>query len=180
LREIQGDPVIAEVGVGIGATTLRMAEIMDNRGELHIFDREQVANELYGDLVGRGFTNIVNHPNSHRIWDSYHWSMAKMISEGRAEMFDLVYVDGAHTYLHDGLAFFLSDRLMKVGGLIVFDDYGWRFSASTAKTKFENLTQEQRETPQIKMVVDDLVEHHIAFETVVPKKVYRKTTSVWR
>lgn len=173
-------PVVAEIGVGIGATTLRIAEIMENRGELHIFDREEVANDLYTDLIARGFTNIVNHPNSSRAWDSYHWPLAKMINEGQREVFDLVFLDGAHTYLHDGLTFFLADRLMKIGGLILFDDYRWRFSASTAKTKFPNLTAEQRYTPQIKMVVDDLVEHHVCYETVKRKKIYRKVASLWR
>jgi predicted O-methyltransferase YrrM len=56
-------PVIAEIGVGIGATTLAMAQALDNRGELHLFDLRAT---IVADLAGRGFTSIRGFGNSDR------------------------------------------------------------------------------------------------------------------
>jgi predicted O-methyltransferase YrrM len=51
-------------------------------------------------------------------------SLARMVADGQAE-FDLVYVDGSHLaqdVLTDAV---LSFRLLKRGGLAIFDDYLW-------------------------------------------------------
>ena len=53
-------------------------------------------------------------------------ALPRMLSEGRAGSFDFVYVDGSHRapdVLSDAVFAFL---LMRPGGLIGFDDYGWR------------------------------------------------------
>lgn len=170
-------PIVAEIGVGIGATTLRLAEVTQNRGELHIFDFQENVEQLTADLADRGFTNIIAHGNSQASWDSYHWSLAQMISGGAAlESFDLVYIDGSHAYLHDALAFFLVDRLLKLGGLVMFDDYDWRYANSRylAKNRDSIMTREQAETKQVKMIVDDLVMTHIGYDVDIPQKSFRK------
>lgn len=54
--------------------------------------------------------------------------LAKLLSEGKTSYFDFIYVDGSHQapdVLCDAL---LSFELVKIGGLIVFDDYLWKFS----------------------------------------------------
>ena len=47
-------------------------------------------------------------------------------------IYDYIYVDGSHAWEIDGLAFFLLDRLLKPGGYMDFDDYGWSMAASPA------------------------------------------------
>jgi tRNA A58 N-methylase Trm61 len=64
-------PVVAEIGVGIGATTLAIAALLDNRGELHLYDFQAKLDELVGDLAGIGFANIRSFGNTDRHWDSY-------------------------------------------------------------------------------------------------------------
>jgi protein arginine kinase len=44
------DPVVAEIGVGVGATTRELAAILDNRGALHLYDFESKLAELIADL----------------------------------------------------------------------------------------------------------------------------------
>lgn len=51
--------------------------------------------------------------------------LVKLLSQGAQSSFDLVYIDGSHQapdVLADAV---LGFRLLKVGGLIVFDDYLW-------------------------------------------------------
>lgn len=171
-------PIVGEIGVGIGATTLPMAEILSNYGLIHIFDFETSVRELQADLKQRGFKNIVPHGNTDRYWDSYHWSLAEMIRNPvNNQIFDLIYIDGAHTYLHDALAFFQCDRLLKVGGLMIFDDYNWRYADSNymKKNRLLYMTQQQVDAFQINMFIEDLVSAHIGYETVKKNKVFRKT-----
>ena len=47
-------PMVAEIGVGIGATTLAMATMLDNRGELHLYDFQDKVAELTADLANLG------------------------------------------------------------------------------------------------------------------------------
>ncbi|NDD11596.1 MAG: class I SAM-dependent methyltransferase, partial [Betaproteobacteria bacterium] len=51
--------------------------------------------------------------------------LAQLIARGRANYFDLAYIDGSHQapdVLFDALAAF---RLVRPGGLLIFDDYLW-------------------------------------------------------
>ena len=51
--------------------------------------------------------------------------LPRLLAEGRREHFDLIYVDGSHQapdVLADAV---LSFQLLKVGGLLIFDDYVW-------------------------------------------------------
>jgi predicted O-methyltransferase YrrM len=72
---------------------------------------------------------------SHRVQlvidpDSYIWWLRRRLREqlrdGRVEpAYDFVFIDGAHTWDTDALAFALVDRLIKPGGWILFDDLAW-------------------------------------------------------
>lgn len=91
-------------------------------------------------------------------------------------IYDYIYLDGAHVFLHDALAFFLSDRLLKVGGCIDFDDYFWSVEGSKwmAERRHEYMTNEQIEAQQVKLVIDNLVAANRRYEEVTPHKVFRK------
>jgi predicted O-methyltransferase YrrM len=52
-------------------------------------------------------------------------ALIKLLAEGRGESFDLIYVDGSHQapdVLADAV---LSFQLLRVGGVLIFDDYLW-------------------------------------------------------
>ncbi|MFC3067657.1 class I SAM-dependent methyltransferase [Phenylobacterium soli] len=54
-----------------------------------------------------------------------HEALARHLAEGRSEAFDLIYIDGSHQapdVLTDAV---LAFRLLKVGGIVIFDDYLW-------------------------------------------------------
>jgi predicted O-methyltransferase YrrM len=179
IKANQHAPVFAEFGVGIGATTLEVAKILNNSGEIHVFDFHENVQELRNDLYTRGFTNVFPHGNTSKYWDSYHWNVSKLLQAGQDERFDLIYIDGAHTYLHDALAFFMCDRLLKVGGIMIFDDWNWRYADSQYMKDIRHLymTDEQISANQIGMFIRELVETHIGYETLLANEVYRKVAS---
>jgi hypothetical protein len=170
------DPVVAEIGVGVGATSRELARILDNRGALHLYDFESRLSELIADLEELGYRNVIGFGNSTKYWDSYNWSLLCQIEGTPGPIYDYIYLDGAHVFLHDALAFILSDRLLKVGGCIDFDDYFWSVAGSKwmADRRHEFMTNEQIEAQQVKLVVENLVVPNPRYEEVTPHKVYRK------
>jgi predicted O-methyltransferase YrrM len=182
IKANNADPMFAEFGVGVGATTLEVAKILDNHGEIHIFDFHESVQELRYDLHVRGFTNVHPHGNTNKHWDSYHWSVSKLLEEGKTEQFDLIYIDGAHTYLHDALIFFMADRILKVNGIMIFDDWSWSFSSSQwmKDIRHQFMTDEQINARQIGMFIRDLVDTHVGYEALLPNEVYRKVASTQR
>ena len=135
LLEREQQPVLCEVGVGIGATSVAICRLLANRGTYHLFDYSSRLDDLKTDLDGLGFTNVVYHGNSRRKLDSYNWALAQMLLARRAAggtvpLFDFVFLDGAHAFHHDAPAALLLKDLLKPGGVILFDDYDWSFAIS--------------------------------------------------
>jgi predicted O-methyltransferase YrrM len=173
-------PMVAEIGVGVGATSLVMAAILDRRGELHLFDFHPKVAELANDLAEIGFDNVKGFGNTDKHWDSYNWTLGQMILNGKEAVYDYIYIDGAHTFVVDALAFVLCDRLLKPGGYLEFDDYNWRFANSRwmQDTRREFMTDEQINTPQVKMVVDLFLHGNANYEAIQPNRLYRKAGRV--
>ncbi|HUS12863.1 MAG TPA: hypothetical protein VMZ30_20505, partial [Pyrinomonadaceae bacterium] len=92
-------------------------------------------------------------------------------------IYDYVYLDGAHTWNIDALAFFLIDRLLKVGGYIDFDDYHWSPQKSRAMnplvTRLMFTTSQIRE-PHVRLIVDLLVKRDPRYAEVKKNKIYKK------
>jgi len=59
--------------------------------------------------------------------------LARLVSEGKSDYFDFVYIDGSHQapdVLCDAV---LGFKLLKVGGVLAFDDYLWADASPTSK-----------------------------------------------
>lgn len=170
----------AEIGVYKGDTALEIANQLDGRGHMHLFDYEDRLCEVERLLRAGGHDNVTLYPNSRRLLDSYNWSLMQLLAEHRGPIFDYVFLDGAHTWAHDALAFLLVDRLLLPGGYIDFDDYTWTLRRSPSMNpdvfpEVEQLyTADQIDTPQVALVVDLLVRLDPAYEEVVPNKIFRK------
>ncbi|MGP1678337.1 MAG: class I SAM-dependent methyltransferase [Burkholderiales bacterium] len=171
---------IAEIGVGIGETSLAFAQYLAGAGVLNLFDRRKTVDAVAAMLGSKGFTNVRAHGCSNRLLDSYNWSLAQLLREHREPIFDYVFLDGAHTWVHDALAFLLVDRLLVPGGYLDFDDYDWTI-ASSPTTNPQRVpamnalyTEEQMRTKQIKMVVDLLVRRSSGYVEVDENKIFQK------
>jgi predicted O-methyltransferase YrrM len=169
----------AEIGVYEGDTAAAIANELGGRGELHLFDFADRTRAVAQRLRAAGHENVVEHPNSRRLLDSYNWSLMRVLQQAEGFAFDYVFLDGAHTWAHDALAFLLIDRLLEPGGYVDFDDYRWtlRDSPSMNPQAFPELVSlyadDQIAERQVQLVVDLLVRGR-GYEEVVPDRIFRK------
>ncbi|MGB2711212.1 MAG: class I SAM-dependent methyltransferase [Conexibacter sp.] len=172
--------VYAELGVYLGGTAQEIAAQLAGEGQIHLFDYADRVGPVAERLRELGHRNVVAHPNTRKALDSYNWSLMKLLREGRAGSFDYVFIDGAHTWAFDALAFLLVDRLLAPGGYVDFDDYDWTLARSpsmnpeTFPTTSRLYTPEQIAEPQVALVVDVLVRAGGRYEELVENKVFRK------
>jgi predicted O-methyltransferase YrrM len=169
----------AEIGVYEGDTAAAIANELGGRGELHLFDFADRTRAVAQRLRAAGHENVVEHPNSRRLLDSYNWSLMRVLQQADGFAFDYVFLDGAHTWAHDALAFLLIDRLLEPGGYVDFDDYRWtlRDSPSMNPQAFPELVSlyadDQIAERQVQLVVDLLVRGR-GYDEVVPDRIFRK------
>jgi predicted O-methyltransferase YrrM len=173
----------AELGVYQGDTALAIAASLGGEGELHLFDFEDRVELVACRLREAGHDNVFAHPNTRRLMDSYNWSLMELLAQHAEPVFDYVFLDGAHTWAHDALAFCLVDRLLLPGGYLDLDDYGWTLRDSPSMNpgvfpEVEELyTHDQIDTAQVALVIDLLVKRDPRYEEVLPNKIFRKAAA---
>jgi hypothetical protein len=168
----------AEFGIYLADTAKNVCSSFPN-STLYLFD--------YHDLIEKAreklsiFGNKVNYyGNTQKYNDSYNWSLINLISENAgALLFDYCFLDGAHTVAVDALNFFLCDKLLRVGGYMDFDDYGWKLKGSSLDPSrvpviADQYTDEQIDSLQVKMIVDELVRRDARYREVVKDKIFQK------
>lgn len=107
--------------------------------------------------------------NSAKIYDSYAWNIAKMYIElkgqNKEKCFDVVYLDGAHTFIFDASALSVLKEMIALGGYIVLDDVNWSIEKSPTCNSLvnpgikEKYTEEQMRECQIKLVKECLLDN---------------------
>lgn len=178
-----GCRTFAEIGIYKGDTSLKIAEHLAGEGEIHLFDFEDNVARVVSVLGAAGHENVVAHGNSRKLMDSYNWSLMGLLREHPEPFLDYVFLDGAHTWALDALAFLLIDRLLVDGGYLDFDDYWWTAARSPtmnpeafpATSKL--YTEEQIAERQVALVVDLLVRRDPRYVEVVDNKIFRKQSS---
>ncbi len=182
---------VAEIGVGVGATTREIYSIVGNSGHIHLFDFGDTLRALQRELESEDIKNITIYPNTRKKFDSYNWSLANLLknqrSKGKAEIFDFVYLDGAHSFHHDAPAAVILKELVKKNGVILFDDYLWSFAASPTanpnvnKSTGDDYTEEQINKPHVALICDLFFDHDsnfekldLGYERVESRRAYRK------
>jgi predicted O-methyltransferase YrrM len=169
-------PVIAEVGIGIGATSSALCQLLGDRGEVWFFDFEDRVTELATDLRAAGHANIRIFGNSRATYDGYGWTLAILLRRTRDRqpegLFDFIYLDGAHVCHHDTLAAVCAKALLKSGGYLLMDDYDWSIASSPTMrpsvnpTIRQHYTEEQIELSHVEMICALLLDNDPQFERV--------------
>lgn len=183
LRRVRAEhdsPTIAEVGVGIGASTIEFVKLLSGAGAIHLFDFEDVVDALVADLRALEMSagvHLVPHGNGRQRFNGYAWSLATMLSSLEAaglqsQIFDFVYLDGAHSFHHDAPACLVLKRMVRPGGYLVFDDMYWSFNRSPVlnpqkKPQIrEDYSEDQLARPHVELVVELFVRSDPEFEQV--------------
>jgi predicted O-methyltransferase YrrM len=108
-----------ETGVAHGISTLAMTQaIAKNQGHHYGIDPCQ-----YNEHQGVALSLLKEHDLASHFTlceGPAHLELPKLIEAG--ETFDFAFIDGMHKFDYKFVDFFLSDKLIKVGGLIAFHD----------------------------------------------------------
>lgn len=163
---------VLELGFAHGVSTCYMAAALDElgHGRVTTIDRRGIdlrRPSIYELLEDLGLGDVVD---VRVAGSSYTWELMRLI-EGCTEdgvcrpRYGFAFIDGAHLWEPDGLAFFLVDKLLRPGGWIVFDDMDWTIARSrVADTPaFARLPRDEQETPQVQKVFDLLVRQHPSY-----------------
>ena len=161
-----------ELGFAHGVSSCYIAAALQQNGEGHLTSvdllssnmRKPSIEDLLYDSGLENFVTVVREVNS------YNWYLKKKIEtqtvEGVCEpSFDLCFIDGSKNWTIDGFAFFLVDKLLREGGTILFDDYGWSYSEHNDKQvtdgiSHREMSEDQLHSPNIKLVFQLLVMQH--------------------
>jgi predicted O-methyltransferase YrrM len=166
---------ILELGFRHGVSTCYLAGAIDELGggSVTTIDRSGARDadpnieELLGRLGLARYVSVFYEPRS------YIWRLMKMLEEDPSPRFDFCYIDGAHDWYTDGFAFFLVDRLLVPGGMIIFDDLDWTFATSPNMRntpEVRSMPEEERVTPQIRKVYELLVKPHASYGEFVVRR----------
>lgn len=153
---------ILELGFGHGNSTCYMAAALDElaRGHIVTIDNESARRRSPDIHTLLERTNLHRYVTPIYAHTSYNWELMRFLQahrrgEPEAPTFEFAFVDGAHTWEVDGLAFFLVDRLLEPDGWVLFDDVHWTLAASPTvrdSPRVKALSEEERRTPQIMRV----------------------------
>jgi predicted O-methyltransferase YrrM len=107
---------------------------------------------------------------------SYTWWLKQLVrdqtdsSSGKcAPLFDFCYIDGAHNWTIDGLAFFLVEKLLRPGGWLLLDDLNWRYDPRRSSfgpgqgPEDLGLSADECSEPHMSAVYELLVRQHHSF-----------------
>src|ERR1022692_3379223 len=119
-----------EVGCAFGLSSLHICEALRNRpGASHLIIDPKQMDVWHGvgithlERAGINFFDLILEPSE---------LVLPNLLRSQPASFDLIFIDGWHTFDQIMLDMFYANRLIRVGGYIVVDDCGWR-SRSAAR-----------------------------------------------
>jgi SAM-dependent methyltransferase len=107
-----------EIGTFYGSCAVWLLDKVLTGNNSHLYTINPYSNEFLDH-------NISPYTNVTLIKDTSYNALIKMSYEKRQEFFDFIYIDGCHfsKYVMENAV--LSFPLLKPGGILIFDDYGW-------------------------------------------------------
>jgi predicted O-methyltransferase YrrM len=161
---------ILELGTAHGTSSCYMAAALDEKGTGSVctIDRKSALTRKPNVTELLKSCNLETYVTPVLVSTSYNWELLKIIEQqtrnGYCEpLYDLCYIDGAHNFEIDCCAFFLVDKLMKPGGLILFDDLNWTYADSPSFKDTDwvkQMDEDEKSTPHIKKLVENIVMPH--------------------
>lgn len=113
--------LVVEVGMACGFSSLAILEALPQHGKL-------ISIDPYPDHynhVGKTLVRRSDRAAAHQlVVEPDYVALPRMIEQGA--VVDLAYIDGMHTFDYVALDAFYLDKLVRVGGIIAFNDCGFR------------------------------------------------------
>jgi predicted O-methyltransferase YrrM len=156
-----------ELGMAHGGSAVYIAAALEANGvgqldsvDLHIAkERVPPATETL-QRAGLEHRVTLNYEDTSYTWFLHDKLREQLRDDQRIEpLYDFVFIDGAHTWDVDALAFALVDRLLKPGGWILLDDLDWNIGDSDP-----SLPQVQRDLPHVREIWELLALTHPQYD----------------
>jgi predicted O-methyltransferase YrrM len=155
---------IVELGCAHGTSTAFLAAALEakNVGRVRTFDREDARDREPNLFTLLQHVGVEHRVNATLSKSSYTWELMRLV-EARTDgdvirpIFDFCFIDGAHTWETDGLAFLLIDKLLHPDRWIVFDDVSWTLGSSPTlreSPRVKSLPEDERTTPHVRKIID--------------------------
>lgn len=116
---------VLEIGMASGISTLSILTALAGNGEGGTLTSIDPFQSEYSDSAGIHHVKSAGFEQSHRLLEEFDYvAMPKLLAA--REEFQLVYIDGNHAFENVVLDYFFADLMLPQGGLIGFNDCGWR------------------------------------------------------
>ncbi|MCU1451721.1 MAG: hypothetical protein JWP02_3891 [Acidimicrobiales bacterium] len=165
---------VLELGFAHGASSAYMAAALQANGFGHITTMDlELAKTRRPDLVETlERTGLASFVTPVYAEATYTWELMKVLERQTRDgacrpCFDFVFIDGAHSWETDGLAFFLTEKLLRPGGWMLFDDLSWSYAASPSLRSqpfVRDMPAEMRDAQQVAKIFALLVAQHPNFD----------------
>ena len=169
-----------EIGCAYGLSSLHICEALRGRLEAcHvIIDPKQMSvwhdiGVFHLEKAQIDFFKLIYEPSELALPD---------LLRSEPESFDLIFIDGWHTFDHTMLDLFYANRLIRVGGYIIIDDCTWRAVSAAVSYYLNYPAYEQVREPAIKAsslrmqiakISRTLLPPHVAYG-IVPTALYNR------
>ena len=164
---------LLELGFFHGKSSIYFGSILKGLGRGHLTtidksnskDRNPNINQL---LYDTDLEKYVTPIYAHR---SFTWELAKMIRDGKKEVFDFCYLDGGHEFDTTMIAISCLNILLKPGGILVMDDLNYTVNnwPDTVLQK-KNYCDEERSSKSLNLI----------FEKVLPELGFKNLDTYYK
>lgn len=155
---------VLEFGVAYGKSACFIADAMRDNGVGHVtgLDFDVIHKNCPSPIQSLESCGLSDRATVVASYYSYTWELieilkASLTDEGYRPKYDFVFIDGAHTWGVDGLAFLLIDKLVRPGGWVLFDDLGWTPDAGRLVPKSKHPRGGDPNVAQVDLIWDLLV-----------------------
>ncbi len=163
-----------EIGIGEFPNIERINLMVKNNIQYTACDFEAVCISHKKELEIRNIDTQWIRFASNRV-GTYCWTLFEMLSKN--EQFDVIYLDGHHTFYIDLPAVFLAHHLLRPGGYLLVDDIQWTcnflknnmlhtFNEWYFYHKMYDLSvyePEQQDVPHIKMIAEEVLLNRLGY-----------------
>ncbi|HEU5123465.1 MAG TPA: class I SAM-dependent methyltransferase [Verrucomicrobiae bacterium] len=113
-----------EIGCAYGLSSLHICQALSERTGAHHTIIDPFQNSMWD---GAGTANLERSGFDffELLEEKSEFALPNLCKQGE-DRFDLVFIDGFHTFDHTLIDSFFATRLLRVGGFLVIDDTSWR------------------------------------------------------
>ncbi len=161
---------VLELGFAHGVSTQYMAAAFDEKGygQITSIDRHEAKDRKPNIFELLKTSKLDKYINLIFANETYNWELLNLINANTKDgvcqpLYDFCFIDGSHNFQIDCAAFFLADKLLMPGGMLLLDDLFWTYesSASLKDSDFVKcMSEDERTIPHIKKLFDLIVTQH--------------------